>query len=614
MSQIIKNNTGGGGGGTLISLTPSFNADGTAGTPITGTAGNINIFDINPAIGLVTETINSNGTATGNLLVENRSWLTPFVVDPSTTIGSRGTYSTINAAYAAAPANSTIFLRDGTYTEDLVVTKSMNFSSLPSTTRAADSNVIIQGKFTVSTANANIYLEGMELQTNGDNIVNLTAAGAQVTLFNCYLSVATALTGLVNSGGITSNIYIYQGSGIVQGTGKLADVSAGGVTWFIDSQFIDVTGTPTACTVSNGSYRLQNCSMWIPFTTSSTGIIVATYTQWGSILTPFINSTWITTAGTSGAYLEHCEFFSGTASCISVGSGTIVRLFNSILDSTNTNVITGAGTLQYGLCSFSNTSSGINVTTQTPFPLSLQQGGTGAALTAPPQTGTFEFFGGVAQASSSSNRYRYYNDMNSLAEFDTHSSGTSATVILASPIDSGHQGLFELETGSTNAGSASISLGSGSTPVILLGGGNLYWESVVNIQNLATVGVEDYTLYFGLHDGWIFTSPPNNGFYFTYLVDTSANWIINSANGGTRTTTTSATAVASGWTKLGIAYNLGTTTATFYVNGTSIGTIATNISTNPITPTWTVFKTAGTTNRVFYIDYVDLMINFTTPR
>jgi hypothetical protein len=246
-------------------------------------------------------------------------------------------------------------------------------------------------------------------------------------------------------------------------------------------------------------------------------------------------------------------------------------------------------------------------------PVTLAQGGTGQSLTAPPQTGTLEFFAGNVQVSTSSNRARIYDDMCGTFLYDNHVSGTGATFSELVPPDNGHIGTLALQTGTTSSGSANCTYGSNGVAMII-GGGNFYFETVVNIQNLGVMGGDDYKVFFGLHDGWIFTNPPNNGFFFEYFVDTSANWIINSANGGTTTSTTTSTAVATGWTRLSFFYTVSTTTAQFFINGISVGTINTNISTNGISPCWTVFKTNGTTNRVFYIDYVDLMVDLTTAR
>lgn len=258
---------------------------------------------------------------------------------------------------------------------------------------------------------------------------------------------------------------------------------------------------------------------------------------------------------------------------------------------------------------------GTGVANPTANSIPVAEGSSNFQFIGPPsQTGWVEWFAGVPQASTASNRYRFYDDMDDVIIYDNHVSGTAAAVSASVPIDTTHAGLIELQTGTDANGKASFGRGP-SANAFTLGGGNVYWESAVNIQNLAVNGGDDYRLIVGIHDGWIFTGPPpNNGLWFEYFVDTSANWIINTANGGVATNTTTTTAITTGWVRLGIKYTLSGTTATFYINGTSVGTIATNIPTNPISAQWAVFKTNGTTNRIFYVDYVDLMINFTTPR
>ena len=51
--------------------------------------------------------------------LDNRFGVTKFIVDPS---AADGAYTTIQAAINAAPSNSTIFVKPGTYTENLTIT------------------------------------------------------------------------------------------------------------------------------------------------------------------------------------------------------------------------------------------------------------------------------------------------------------------------------------------------------------------------------------------------------------------------------------------------------------------------------------------------------------
>ena len=238
----------------------------------------------------------------------------------------------------------------------------------------------------------------------------------------------------------------------------------------------------------------------------------------------------------------------------------------------------------------------------------------GSILPAPAtsQIGSLEWFNGVPQASTPSKRCYFYDDFfyTSSQIYSQHSNGAGVS-INDIVLDSAHPGSVEIQLGTDVNGNFSLSTNNQSQ--IILGGGSIYFETCLNIQNLASA-IDDYTLALGMHDGWVFTNPPQNGFWFGYNRSTSTNWIINSANAGTTTSTTSSTAVASGWTRLGIFYNLGTTTATFYVNGTSVGTINTNISTNPIGLCFAGFKTLGITNRIFYLDYWSMFQQMTAAR
>jgi hypothetical protein len=80
--------------------------------------------------------------------------------------------------------------------------------------------------------------------------------------------------------------------------------------------------------------------------------------------------------------------------------------------------------------------------------------------------------------------------------------------------------------------------------------------------------------------------PPNNGIYFEYQIDTTANWRYAKSVSGTQTYTNSTTAVvinAAFWLELDLSSD--GSTATFYVAGVSIGTITgLSFAANPLCP------------------------------
>lgn len=110
--------SGSGGGGGNITLTPD------SGPALTGSS--FNVKGCQAGSTPVMETV----SASGNFQIENRSWLSRYVVDPSSDPGIRGTFSTISAAVNQAVADGavissglvqTIWIRPGYYTEDVFI-------------------------------------------------------------------------------------------------------------------------------------------------------------------------------------------------------------------------------------------------------------------------------------------------------------------------------------------------------------------------------------------------------------------------------------------------------------------------------------------------------------
>lgn len=88
--------SGSGGGGGNITLTPD------SGPALTGSSFNVKgcLAGSTP----VMETV----SASGNFQIENRSWLSRYVVDPSSDPGTRGTFATISAAVSQAVADGAV--------------------------------------------------------------------------------------------------------------------------------------------------------------------------------------------------------------------------------------------------------------------------------------------------------------------------------------------------------------------------------------------------------------------------------------------------------------------------------------------------------------------------
>ena len=189
------------------------------------------------------------------------------------------------------------------------------------------------------------------------------------------------------------------------------------------------------------------------------------------------------------------------------------------------------------------------------------------------------------------------------------SGGASTVASNTAQLDNNHPGVIRITAGGLGGNAAAIQLNS--TNIIVLGGGAFYSEWLVQIVTLSSGG-NTYTVRIGLGDAT--AADFTNGVYFEYTSGTSVNWLIKTASGGTRTSTTTSTAVSAGtWAKLGILVNAAASSVTYTINGTSVGTITTNI---PTTATGLVAhqtRTAGTPVG-FDIDYVHIYQRFTTAR
>ena len=275
-------------------------------------------------------------------------------------------YTTIASAITAASSGDSIFIQDGTYTENLSVGKNLNFFSFSPELRSDNQNAIFVGKITVSGSNLKVGFFGFKFTTNSDNSFLLSGSGSSITTQNCYFNATNANS--ISGTGTDSNFYVTACSGNFASTFTLY-VSTNTIMWINNCYFYDAT-TPGTSTISAAPAYINNSWINFPLSTSATGAIQATLCRFGTVFTPFINTTWITTAGTVESDLLHCEFYSGTASCISVGSGTIVNAHQCIANSSNANVITGAGTFNYSNISYTGTSTTINPTTPVIVPSS----------------------------------------------------------------------------------------------------------------------------------------------------------------------------------------------------------------------------------------------------
>jgi hypothetical protein len=271
------------------------------------------------------------------------------------------THITIASALTSASSGDTIFIRPGTYTENLTLKSGVNLVAY-----IADSltpNVTIVGKCTATFAGT-ASLSGIRLKTNSDFCLAVTGSSATViNLIECFIEASNN-----NAISYTSS----SASSILTFTKCGADLDTTGIAYFTASgsgiinidlcRFQNTGSSVTASTISAGQFQFRQSSFANPITSSGTGGI-------NSIFSNFqfsgLNVTALTIGGSGTSIISKSRFISDTASAISISSSASIS--ESEIGSSNTNAITGAGSITYGGLTFLQNSA-INTTTQVVLP------------------------------------------------------------------------------------------------------------------------------------------------------------------------------------------------------------------------------------------------------
>jgi|SRR5712671_1620865 len=279
-----------------------------------------------------------------------------FIVDAS---AANGTHTTIATALTSASSSDTIFIRPGTYTENLTLKAGVNLAAY--TGDEMTPNVTIVGKATMSTAGT-VTISNIRLQTNSDFFLVVSGSAASiVSLENCYLNCSNNTGISYTSSGVTSLIQIISCFGNLATTGIALFASSGsGLISFVYSEIANSGGSSTNNTASAGIITVDHSLFSNPITTSSTGALAFLHSRIDSAAQ---NTTALTLGGSGTTTVAYSIINSGSASSISVG-GADVTVRSVSVGSTNINGITGAGTITYGNINFSTGSSGMNTTTQ----------------------------------------------------------------------------------------------------------------------------------------------------------------------------------------------------------------------------------------------------------
>jgi hypothetical protein len=278
-----------------------------------------------------------------------------FIVDAS---AANGTHTTIAAAITAASSGDTIFIRPGTYTENLTLKAGVSLTGYGC--NSFGSGVIITGKCSFTAAGV-IGFSGIVFTTNNDFAISITGSANSQMLFTDCSIVSTNHTAIeFNTSGAAASILFQSCQFDISTTGIAYYTMTAGNNMHFTSCFLNNSGaSTTASTVAAGAVLFQACDCFGVISSSGTSSFGAFSCN---LDTSAVNTTTLTIGGSSSNVISNSYIAAGTATAVSAG-GT-VALLNCVINTSNTNAIAGAGTLTYAGLSFPGTAK-INTTTQT---------------------------------------------------------------------------------------------------------------------------------------------------------------------------------------------------------------------------------------------------------
>lgn len=327
------------------------------GTSVTPSSGNIQLVGH-----VVNQSGNFSTTVAGSHLLNiNPMSVARWIVDP---LGFNGTHTTIASALTSATSGDTIFLMPGTYTENLIYKPGVSIVAWESNSLSAQ--VVIHGNGTY-TGGTQINFSGINFTTNAGFAFTFSGSSAgKIWCDGCNFTTTDHTMISFTNSNASSQIIIDNSFIDIQTTGvALYSMSSPGGLFFALCTAANSGNTTTSSNNSAGTVQLFYNDFGIPLSTSGTGSIACFN---NTLNTLAINTACLNLSGTGSSSAANSNFQSGSGSAISINAGHTLLAMQIQVQSSNTNAITGAGTLQAVYIAFYGTSSTINTTTVSTLP------------------------------------------------------------------------------------------------------------------------------------------------------------------------------------------------------------------------------------------------------
>lgn len=303
---------------------------------------------------------------------DNRYSVNEIIVAPTLKQGAN--YTTITDALAAASSGDTIFIKPGTYTEDITLKAGVNITSF----NGNKNQVNIVGKMSFTEAGT-VLISNISCDTNGDYYLDFGGSSTSTLEFTDCILLASDNDGFTYSNSDASSILRFDScSVLLSGTSlKTFDHSSAGTLIFNYSSIVRSNATtPLASVGSAGVLSMDFCTTTIAYN------FTGTYSRLRySFFEPPVGSSCITDSSGYSPFARFCWFIASTVPCLVINGTTAMLLWDCEIKGDTDPVISGTGVLRYGNITFPNFNLKRQITTNTTtsYALTAPQGGTGIA-------------------------------------------------------------------------------------------------------------------------------------------------------------------------------------------------------------------------------------------
>lgn len=253
-------------------------------------------------------------------------------------IAGQGNFTTIAAALSAASAGDTIFIRSGTYTENLSLVAGVNLTT--DSTDAISNTVEIVGTLTCNYTGS-VSISGISLKPGVAASINSTAGTPVLNLINCNFNCANVTYALTAN----NNAFIIKASGCTaqaaSATNSLFNWTAINYCRFSACDFGNLGYAVTQqCQAYSNKTEFFNCFNSFPLKCNGTGYVIVNNT---TLDTSSANAVCVTinNSTTGVSQINNSILYSGTNYGARVGSSVTVYInFCMFYNSNATDIFT----------------------------------------------------------------------------------------------------------------------------------------------------------------------------------------------------------------------------------------------------------------------------------